>query len=156
MITYPIGTSGEVLLFSDEVLRRFNRHRQNRFWKREAGGQLFAKIIDRSIDVTLATGPRSTDKRGRTSYVPDRAAEQREIDKYSQQGYTFIGDWHTHPEEVPSPSHSDIASINDTVRNSVLGLRGLVLVIVGMAAVPDSLYVAVCDTKAVYSLAPGE
>jgi hypothetical protein len=59
-----------------------------------------------------ATGPRRTDRRTRTSSVPDRRAEQREIDDRFRRGLHFLGDWHTHPKNIPHPSGPDVASLN--------------------------------------------
>src|SRR5687768_9624470 len=80
MLRYAIGRSGQVLVLSEAVLRQFRRYRQTRWYQREAGGQLFARLSKSRIVVEEASGPRRTDRRTRTSYIPDRAAEQREID----------------------------------------------------------------------------
>jgi integrative and conjugative element protein (TIGR02256 family) len=145
MIEYPIGRSGQVLVISEAVLRRFRRHRQRRWYQREAGGQLFARLSGLRIMVEEATGPRRTDRRTRTSYIPDRVAEQREIDSHHPSGLHYIGDWHTHPEKSPSPSGLDIASISESVRKSTHGLNGFVLVIVGQADPPGGLVVSAHD-----------
>jgi hypothetical protein len=44
VIGYSIGASGQHLQLSDKVIDHFDRHRQTRFWHREAGGLLFAKF----------------------------------------------------------------------------------------------------------------
>jgi integrative and conjugative element protein (TIGR02256 family) len=95
--------------------------------------------------VEEATGPRPTDRRTRTSYVPDRAAEQREIDSRYAGGLHYVGDWHTHPEMFPSPSCLDIASISESVRKSIHALNGFVLMIVGQAEPPNGLFVSAHD-----------
>ena len=35
-----------------------------------------------------------------------------------QEGLLFIGDWHTHPERIPSPSRSDLQSIRNIYNGS--------------------------------------
>jgi integrative and conjugative element protein (TIGR02256 family) len=145
MLEYPIGASGQVLVFSEKVVRRFCRYRQRRWCQREAGGQLFARFSASRIVVEEATGPRRTDRRTRTSYLPDRAAEQREIDDRHDEGLHFVGDWHTHPEELPRPSGLDVASISESVRKSRHALNGFLLVIVGQAEPPRGLFVSVHD-----------
>ena len=79
MLSYPIGQSGQLLCFTSDVLSHFRKHRQTRFFHREAGGQLFAILDGASIVVIEATGPRKSDYRTRRSYVPDRKAEKEEI-----------------------------------------------------------------------------
>lgn len=144
-LDYLIGSSGQVLVLSDEVVRKLRRHRQMRWYQREAGGQLFARLSLSRIIIEEATGPRRTDRRTRTRYVPDRAAEQREIDSRHGEGLHYVGDWHTHPEALPGPSGLDIASISDSVRKSTHALNGFLLVIVGQVEPPDGLLVSVHD-----------
>ena len=145
MLEYPIGSSGQVVVLPAEVVRKFRRCRQKRWYQREAGGQLFARLSLPRILIEEATGPRRTDRRTRTSYLPDRAAEQREIDSRHPEGLHYVGDWHTHPEEIPCPSALDIASISDSVRKSTHALNGFLLVIVGQAEPPSGLLVSVHD-----------
>ncbi len=145
MISIKIGTSGETLHFSDEVLRRFAAYRQTRLWNREAGGLLFARIVGSDIQIEEATGPRRTDRRSRYSYQGDRRAEQREINERHTRGLDYIGDWHTHPERRPSPSRDDDRAMTTRVRESQHQLRGFVFAIVGTAPFPDGLKVAIHD-----------
>ena len=39
-------------------------------------------------------------------------------------GLHFVGDWHTHPEAVPTPSSSDIRTIKEAVAKSRHHLHG--------------------------------
>lgn len=154
MIVYPIGMSGQQLVFSTGVLAHLKRHRQTRWWQREAGGQLFARLTDSEILIDDITGPRRTDWRTRCSYRPHRAAEQREIDARHRAGFHFVGDWHTHPEPVPVPSSRDMSSIAEMVIQSHHALHGFVLVIVGQLEPPAGLFAGVCDGRQLLPLAP--
>lgn len=154
MIAYPIGSSKQILVFSDAVIAHFRRYRQLRWWHREAGGQLFARFDGPQVLINQATGPRRTDLRTRWSYVPDRRAEQREIDELRKQELHFIGDWHSHPERRPSPSTPDNRSIAECVRKSTHNLNGFVLVVVGQLEFPDGLNVCVHDGVRSYELLP--
>lgn len=156
MISFDIGQSGQSLQFQDAVLFHFDRHRQIRFWQREAGGLLFARFDLPRIDVCEATGPRRTDRRTRNSYWPDEKAEQREIDSRFARGLHFVGCWHTHPEDVASPSHVDIRNTAECVRRSHHALNGFVMVIVGRNALPESLFVSVCDETSVHPISTGK
>ncbi|MBN8973920.1 MAG: Mov34/MPN/PAD-1 family protein [Rhizobiales bacterium] len=152
MIGFDIGVSGQTIAFSDEVLSHFGRHRQTRFWQREAGGLLFARLALPLIEVCAVTGPRWTDRRTRFSYWPDEKAEHQEINEMFGRDLHFVGCWHTHPEDFASPSHVDVRNISDCVRRSKHALNGFVMVIVGRASLPDSLFVSVCDASHVHSL----
>jgi integrative and conjugative element protein (TIGR02256 family) len=156
VISFNIGHSGQSLAFDDDVLAHFDRHRQTRFWQREAGGLLFARIDLPIISVCSITGPRRRDRRSRYSYRPDECAEQREIDEMFQRDLHFVGCWHTHPEDVASPSHVDIRNTAECVKRSHHALNGFVMVIVGRNALPESLFVSVCDETSVYPVLANE
>jgi integrative and conjugative element protein (TIGR02256 family) len=152
VIGYSIGASGQHLQLTDKVIDHFDRHRQTRFWHREAGGLLFAKFDLPNIIIEDATGPRRTDRRSRYSYSPDVHAEHREIEQRFRRGLHFIGCWHTHPEHWPTPSSTDIRNTSECVRRSRHALNGFVMAIVGRAEIPQGLYVSVCDRSAVHGL----
>jgi len=152
MIAYEIGTSATTIKLSDRVLQHFETHRQRRWYHSEAGGQLFARFAEGSVNVVEATGPRNTDQRGRTYYRPDRNAEQREIDEMFKRGLHFVGDWHTHPENFPTPSPSDKLSIAETLAKSRHALNGLLLVIVGKASAPEGMHVSIASEGSLIEL----
>jgi integrative and conjugative element protein (TIGR02256 family) len=149
---YQIGTSGQTLVFTPSVLEHFHRHRQTRWWHKEAGGLLFAKLFSSPIEIVVATGPRPTDQRSRWRYFPDRNAEQREIDFYHPQGLHFVGFWHTHPQSLPRPSKIDDESISEAVRLSTHQLNGFLQVIVGLDQFPQGLFVGIGDGSNVHPL----
>jgi integrative and conjugative element protein (TIGR02256 family) len=153
MIEYPLGSSGQVIILTDGVLSHLAGFRQSRRSHAEAGGQLFARFEDVKIVIEEATGPRATDRRTRTSYVPDRAAEQQEILGRHARGLHYVGDWHTHPDSAPEPSPRDLASMVECVTKSTHALNGFLLVIVGQADPPAGLHVSVHDNQCCYRLA---
>ncbi len=154
MIHYPIGTSGQVLILTDGVVEHLRRHRQRRRYQREAGGQLFARFDDGKIVVEEAMGPRPTDRRSRTSYVPDRRAEQAEILELHARGLHYVGDWHTHPEPIPEPSRPDAASIAECVSKSTHHLNGFVLIVVGQSEPPAGFHVSIHTATSGVTIAP--
>ena len=123
-----------------QALATFDAHRQRRFYQREAGGQLFARVRDNDWEIVTATGPRSGDRRGRFSFWPHRASEQEEIFEQHALGLDYVGDWHTHPEDRPSPSPNDLTSISEVVRRSRHHLPGFLLLIVGRGPFPEGLW----------------
>lgn len=151
---YPVGNSGQQLIFTEAVLQHLVKHQQGRWWRREAGGQLFARIAGSSIVIEEATGPRRTDRRTRHSYHPDRRAEQREILEQHAAGRCFVGDWHSHAESVPRPSERDLESMREMFRRSSHALNGFLLVIIGTTQPPDGLLVAVVTGSEVVELEP--
>ncbi|MBW3098813.1 Mov34/MPN/PAD-1 family protein [Pseudohoeflea sp. DP4N28-3] len=154
MISYPVGDSGQTLIFARNVLEHMDAHRQTSWRAPEAGGQLFARIDGPRISIVEATGPRPTDRRRRCSYVPDRKAEQAEIDQRFRLGLQFIGDWHTHPEEWPRPSSIDLANVTECVSRSTHNLGGFVLAIRGTGTFPQGLFVGIASTSSIADLHP--
>lgn len=49
----------------------------------------------------------------------------------SNQTRVFVGEWHTHPEEHPTPSFMDVQSIAKDYHDGGSGIDGLVLLIIG-------------------------
>lgn len=141
-LSYVVGDSDQSLVISTSVLNHFRKNQQKRWFHKEAGGQLFARLLSDQVVIEKATGPRNSDRRTRTQYVPDVRAEQREIDKSHRDGLHYVGDWHSHPEEIPRPSNDDSVSISDTFIKSKHHLNGFLLIIVGTAPFPSGLYVS--------------
>ncbi|MES2220930.1 MAG: Mov34/MPN/PAD-1 family protein [Acidobacteriota bacterium] len=139
-IAFRIGDSEQRLVLTAAVLNHIARYQQSDGTSSEAGGQLFARFKGEQIRVERATGPRETDRRSRYGYIPDRRGEQEEIDRMHSLGLHFVGDWHTHPERVPSPSVSDIRSIREAVTRSTHHLNGFVLLIAGTEVFPLGLF----------------
>lgn len=129
--------------FGAEVLAHFDKLKQDAFWKCEAGGQLFAKITDSGRwEIVKATGPRRSDYRRRFRFFPRRTDEQIEIGEMFKVGLHYVGDWHTHPELIPTPSPMDMASLEELVRESKHELLGFLMVIVGTGSAPSGLWVS--------------
>ena len=141
-LVFEIGESKQRLVIDASVLNRFSEHQQHDGDSLEAGGQLFARFSDHEITITKVTGPRLADRRSRYLYLPNRREEQREIDEMHRKGLHFVGDWHTHPEAVPTPSSSDIRTIKEAVAKSRHHLHGFLMIVVGSADFPTGLHVS--------------
>jgi integrative and conjugative element protein (TIGR02256 family) len=137
-----------------QALATFDAHRQRRCYQREAGGQLFARVQNNDWEIVSATGPRSRDRRGRFSFWPHRASEQEEIFEQHALGLDYVGDWHTHPEERPTPSPDDLTSIAEIVRRSTHHLPGFLLLIVGRRPFPDGLWASFHSVDGARSISP--
>ncbi len=138
-IEYLLPRDAGVLRLEGQVVEYIFAYRQNRFWKTEAGGQLFAFHEPGLFRVAGVTGPRPTDRRTVCSYQPDRAAEQAEIAEYYRRDMHFVGDWHTHSQRVPRPSRADEESTLEIVRQSRHVMLGAALIIVGTKNPPEGI-----------------
>ncbi len=126
------------------------QHRQKTWLSLENGGQLFARIEGEKLTVERITVTKGRSRRTRFGFLPDRTAEQADINAMFAAGLHYVGDWHTHPEPVPTPSGSDEAKLSDIFRKSSHELPFMLIVIVGQAEFPLGLYVGAVDgTKVV-------
>lgn len=144
---YHLPNFGEIE-FPAFVLAHLNRYRQKRIWHKEAGGQLFWEYMpDGKKRIGSITGPRPSDQRTRTSYKADPNVEQREIDDHYEKCLYFLGDWHTHPERVATPSTEDRKAIKEIYESSTNPGAGFLLVVIGTRSLSESISVSWCDGK---------
>ena len=101
----------------------------------------------KTITIEEATGPRRSDIRSRYSYIPDRKAEQREINERFPSGLHFIGDWHTHPEQIPHLSGTDLDNMRECVKKSRHAVSGFLLIVVGTDPQPSGLHASLHNGK---------
>ena len=114
-----------------DVLSHVRGHRQLSSRATEAGGQLFGTITAELIDVTKATGPYTGDERSRYRYRSNPAAAQRAIQEQSQASQLYLGEWHTHAEDLPGASGLDDDAMQLLLARSQLNSNALLMLIVG-------------------------
>jgi integrative and conjugative element protein (TIGR02256 family) len=145
MLAYPIGSSGQIIRLADSVLDVFSAHRQRKCWQREAGGMLFARIEGKDILVVEATSPSRQDRRTRFSFAISKQKAQSEINSQHNIGLHYVGEWHTHPEQFPTPSQRDELTMSSRVKKSDHQLNGFVFAIVGQGNFPSAITMVVHD-----------
>lgn len=105
----PCAWGGQVLIEA-QVLITISRHRQDAPRKAEAGGILLGQRRGIHMHVVEATEPAPKDRRGRTHFDRSPAVHQEiATARWHRSGGTvdYVGEWHTHPEDMPSPSRID-------------------------------------------------
>lgn len=152
MIKIKIANGTQLLKFTPSVLARFDQHRQIAVDAPEVGGQLFARFVGNEIEVCRATGPNLLDKKTRHTFQPSIITEKIAITAMYLRGLHYVGEWHTHPELVPTPSYADRRSIEQTFQKSDLQLAGILLVIVGQADQPDGLFISIQDKRTLHKI----
>jgi len=128
-----LAESAQEIVLRPSVIEHMHRYRQTSWWKREAGGQLFARLTETMLDVVFATGPYGPDFRARFGYRSAPASAQRAIRKQREYGLYYCGDWHTHPQKFPTASGEDLETIAKLQARSDLRLRSVLMVILGTA-----------------------
>ena len=122
------------------ALRTMRQFRQLRPEHTEAGGVLLGRLIDGSENLVIdeATIPDSSDRRSRFNFFRSKNRTQQRINQAWQetnQTRNYLGEWHTHPEDYPTPSGHDIENWKRIVSVSRFEQKALVFLIVGRRAV---------------------
>jgi integrative and conjugative element protein (TIGR02256 family) len=143
---------GVLITFTDECLGVFSSQRQIGWRAKEIGGQLFARFTPESVDVTVATITKGKSRSTRFGFFPDRDAERADVLPLFKRGLHYIGDWHTHPQDLPTPSSTDERELRDIFVKSQHELPFMLLVVVGTTPPPAGLYVGAVTTSSVRQL----
>jgi integrative and conjugative element protein (TIGR02256 family) len=99
------------VLISDWVMTQIAQYTTRAEITREAGGVLIGSYRGPHVEVTTCTTPLSGDVRGPVSFDRRDAGHQTAAMRAwrtSGNTETFVGEWHTHPEDHPSPSSIDL------------------------------------------------
>ena len=131
----------QVLVLSDEVLSYVHSHRQLEESANEAGGQLFGVVTPQEVLVTVATGPYAGDTRSRFSYRSSPQSADSAIKTQEGRGLAYLGEWHTHAEDNPTPSSYDKATMSAISKKSTLRAGAAMMLIVGRSEILGGLYV---------------
>ena len=100
----------------------------------ETGGVLIGYATRNGLVVERIVGPGPMATATRTSFLPDTAFQQSELNRIYQLSAgkeTYLGDWHSHPDGVPArPSQDDEILLNTVHRKmSVEGLPALMVIV---------------------------
>lgn len=102
--------SGRIVILTNEVafeIKRFTAAPEDRL---EAGGILLGCYRGPHVEIVGCTSPMPLDRRSRYGFVRcDPGHQGAAITAWNASGRTvnFVGEWHTHPETIPSPSRVD-------------------------------------------------
>ena len=102
----------------------------------EAGGVLLGRLLLDSHDIVIdeITVPMPGDKRSRFAFYRHKRGHQAVIDRrWRESGGTciYLGEWHTHPEPVPTPSRIDLTDWQRKLKTDSFD-KSLHFLIIGM------------------------
>ncbi len=105
--------AGGRLKIADFALKQMLSYRQIKVTNKEAGGVLLGRLLIDSQDIVIdeVTEPMQGDKRSRFAFYRAKRRHQHIINQRWQEsnGTTiYLGEWHTHPERIPTPSMIDM------------------------------------------------
>ncbi len=154
MISFKSEDSDIRISFSAEAMNTLSSYRQTGT-KTEAGGLLFAEqLYSDVIEIKCVTTPSKLDLRSRFGFKPNKRAAQKTINKFFDEGFHYIGDWHSHSQDTPIPSPKDIKTIKDIFHKSKHHLNYLVLVILSSNNDFSKTYIALTDGKDIFPCHP--
>lgn len=135
------------IIFRSPVLETFARYRQLRHNDKEAGGILLGCVRGAHLEISNATEPHAQDFRAIMRFDRSQVGHQEIADTLWQESngtVRYLGEWHSHPEDFPSPSSTDLDGWKRraAVRRDHRATLG---VIVGR----KSLYAAFVDSRGV-------
>ena len=110
-MTFPLP-EGRKLLIRSEALKTMEKYRQFNPKDTEAGGILIGRILFDSHDfiIDMVSEPMFSDIRKRSYFKRNPEGHQAYFDAEwtaSDARCFYLGEWHTHPEEIPHPSKVD-------------------------------------------------
>jgi integrative and conjugative element protein (TIGR02256 family) len=133
MKTFELGNLK--VSISRHVLEVLSKYKQVKPHQHEAGGIMLGQIKDSHVYVLRLSVPTTFDKSSRTSFLRNKQIAQIIIDyEFINSGNKtiYLGEWHTHPENFPTPSGIDKAMILDQFKLNTLNEPFILLLIQGI------------------------
>ena len=132
--------SGGTFVIEAEPASSILSYCQTGICDKEAGGVLLGRMMIKNPDVVTDTIsiPTKKDVRSRHRFTRAQQSAQVAIARAwrESEGYSnYLGEWHTHPEDIPSPSGVDLADWAHLVGTAQFEQDSLFFVIAGREAV---------------------
>lgn len=125
-------SDGYLVVIMPNVIERLLNHRQLKTYSKEAAGVLIGEKRGLHFIIRELSEPGKGDIRSRFAVDRQGIHHQKVVnDAFACSGGTlqYVGEWHTHPENNPSPSTKDLNSwrkefsISDDVILIIVGLK---------------------------------
>jgi len=128
-------TKKQRLIITSQAVEQLLAYVQRKWWQREAGGVLLGRHLIDSDDAVVdeITFPQSSDRRTRFSFFRSRKHEHIARERWLAEANTlaYLGLWHTHPEDSPTPSSVDRQDWQKAVTQDTFDGPRLFFLIVG-------------------------
>lgn len=122
------------IIIEENIENFFLNYRQTKN-KNEQGGILLGIVKLNEIIICRASIPTVFDKSSRFSFERNKKSAQLFIDyEFLNSGgkIIYLGEWHTHPENFPTPSNVDLKMIKTQYNKNSLNENFLIMIIVGI------------------------
>lgn len=130
--TWVVPGSGQLVYVHQQPLEVFERYVQEGSDSKEAGGVLLGHVRGEHLEIIEATEPSVWDRRfrfffERMPYFHHRLAQKRW--KESKGLVRYVGEWHTHPQDHPTPSSIDLKEWQILAASRIDGRPVLALIV---------------------------
>lgn len=127
-------SNGKFLDISNAVLSGTMQYRQNSPMSPEAGGLLigYQNCITHNTSITELTVPFPGDRRNRVLFIRKDKGHLRAVERASKEECYYMGTWHTHPQNIPSPSPQDRADWKLSLQKEQTGCEYIFFLIIGI------------------------
>lgn len=137
-------------IIHQSVLDGLNEFRQtgNKF---ESGGIILGSIFNDRIEILKFSIPTPFDKCNRFGFVRDKKSAKLFIDYEfinSRGKIVYLGEWHTHPEDYPTPSNQDNKMIKEQYKVNIYDANFVLMLILGR----KGIYLGAFEGKLLISL----
>lgn len=133
MIEFELGQLS--LKISIDVIENLKKFIQDDLNKPESGGVLIGFYIEDNIySITDISFPSIYDKASRYNFTRSVKNAQKVLNNFFKESNgkkIYLGEWHTHPEDYPTPSELDKKSILKQISGNVLNSKVIFMLIVG-------------------------
>ncbi len=141
------------ILITDSVANIFMTYRQFHNNDSERGGIVLGQVNESNdkILVCRATIPSNGDSWGKTSFRRNHIVAQYMIEYEffnSDRRNTYLGEWHTHPAKIASPSSQDLSMIKQQFLENTIKVNFIFLFIVAH----DELYIGTYNGNEINSI----
>ncbi len=142
------------LVIEDEVLSGIYKFNPINY-KNENGGILLGKFNKKNNTyiITNISTTNSKDRKGKYFFIRNKKQAQMVIDKYwkiSNGEINYLGEWHTHDEQYPTPSFIDKQLVKQMLNNKNIEINNVFMIILGK---DENLYICTIDSnKKIYKL----
>ena len=121
------------IIIDRRVCKKIRKTNQEKS-KTEIGGILLGNLFSDYVVVVDMTFPSSKDQAGLHYFIRNKKSAQKQANRYwhtSGGTISYLGEWHTHFENTPSPSKADKTLMIDMLQTSQIETDFLILIIVG-------------------------
>lgn len=142
------------LIIKDDVLNAIYKFNPIDY-KHENGGVLLGKFNkeENTYIITNISTTNSKDRKGKYYFIRNKKQAQLVINKYwenSNGEINYLGEWHTHDEQYPTPSFVDKQLVKQMLNNKNIEINNVFMIILGNN---ENLYICTIDNnKKIYEL----